>query len=160
MVSRKRGPIMPVAFIAQHTSTLMPRNGILWIGTGNSLLWNFIYQWVENKFHHLPERVWCLFLHNKHHEGDSSQNSVLLHDLYCRVYCLSHKMCRTHYDSTCLCNMNMLTEVMNNICQTLYMGINQGRTKPRCLVAVVTKFCTIVLWGLCTELAACYTSST
>jgi hypothetical protein len=41
---------------------------------------------------------------------------------------------------TCLCNMNMLTEVMNNICQTLYMGINQGCTKPRCPVAKVTNF--------------------
>jgi hypothetical protein len=38
MVSKKRGPIIPVAFIAQHTSKLMPCNGILWIGTGNSIL--------------------------------------------------------------------------------------------------------------------------
>jgi hypothetical protein len=38
MVSKKRGPIIPVAFIAQHTSTLMPCNGTFWIGTGNSLI--------------------------------------------------------------------------------------------------------------------------
>jgi len=45
---------------------------------------------------------------------------------------------------TCLCNVNRLTEVMNNICQTLYMGIKQGCTNPRCMVAVVTKVCTLV----------------
>jgi len=37
MVSKNRGPTIPVAFIAQHTSTLMPYNGTLWIGIENSL---------------------------------------------------------------------------------------------------------------------------
>jgi hypothetical protein len=37
MVSKKRGPIISVAFIAKHISTLMPCNGTFWIGKENSL---------------------------------------------------------------------------------------------------------------------------
>lgn len=83
---RKMAPIIVVALMAHDTWILTSLCGIVYfLQTDTHYSGSSCIHWDETKLYCETEWMWSLFFQQAHHEGISSQDSVLVHDLCCRV---------------------------------------------------------------------------